>query len=81
MAGTNKRREPITRLIEQSSLGTPDARAARASVPRAVAQRIVAASSTATQQSGQQSGHRDVVAGRFTPDRVVRGKTSRRSEG
>lgn len=44
----SKRREPIDQLIdqliEQSSLGTPDARAARASVPRAVARRIVRAS-------------------------------------
>lgn len=40
--------ETINQLIERSSLGTPHARAARASVPRTVAQRLVVASTNAS---------------------------------
>jgi hypothetical protein len=43
-----ERHEAIDDLIERSSLGTPDARLARATVSRAVAQRIVATSTTDT---------------------------------
>jgi hypothetical protein len=66
----SERHEPIDRLIEQSSLGTPDARAARASVPRAVARRIVAASTTANLSTAR----RNAVTGRY----VIRTRNVRR---
>lgn len=54
----NERHETINQLIERSSLGTPDARAARASVSRTVARRIVAASAT-----NSATFRRDVITG------------------
>ncbi len=45
--------EPIQRLIERSSLGTPSARAARSTVHRAAAARVVAAAKLQTTKSGQ----------------------------
>lgn len=47
--------EPIQRLIERSSLGTPSARAARNTVHRAAAARVVAAANLqATTKSSRQ---------------------------
>ena len=68
----NERRESINELIEQSSLGTPDARAARATVSRAVARRIVAASTN----TNLASTYRSAVTARW-----VSKKRQRRTEG
>lgn len=65
----NEHHETINQLIERSSLGTPDARAARASVPRTVARRLVVASTTNTSTL-----RRAVVTGRWvrTPTNTSR---------
>lgn len=64
----NKRHETINQLIERSSLGTPDARAARASVSRTVARRIVAAST-----NNSATFRRDVITGTWS--RTTRKRT------